>query len=126
LGATDGHAKNFSVFLGPGGRFYMTPFYDIMTAQPSLDAHQIFHKQMKLAMAAGKQHYAMEYIQPRHFIQTTERAGLPGALAADAFKEIVEGTPAAMAAVEKQLPANFPDSIHASVRAGFLSRLQKA
>ena len=125
LGATDGHAKNFSVFLGPGGRFYMTPLYDILTAQPSLDAHQSVHKQMKLAMAVGKQHYAIEYIQPRHFIQTTERAGLPGALAADAFKEIVEAAPAAMTAVEKQLPADFPDSIHASVRAGFLSRLQK-
>jgi len=125
LGATDGHAKNFSLFLGPGGRFYMTPLYDILTAQPSLDAHRIVHKQMKLAMAVGKQHYAIEYIQPRHFIQTTERAGLPGALAADAFKEIVEGAPAAIAAVEKQLPTDFPDSIHASVRAGFLSRLQK-
>jgi hypothetical protein len=44
---------------------------------------------------------------------------------ADAFKEIVEGASAAMTAVEKQLPADFPDSIHASVRAGFLSRLQK-
>lgn len=40
LGATDGHAKNFSVFLHPGGRFGMTPLYDVMSAQPALDAHQ--------------------------------------------------------------------------------------
>jgi serine/threonine-protein kinase HipA len=38
LGATDGHAKNFSVFLSPGGRFRMTPLYDVLSAQPSLDA----------------------------------------------------------------------------------------
>ncbi len=44
LGATDGHAKNFSVFLGPGGRFRMTPLYDVLTAQPSLDADQILRK----------------------------------------------------------------------------------
>lgn len=25
IGATDGHAKNFSIFLGPGGRFRLTP-----------------------------------------------------------------------------------------------------
>jgi serine/threonine-protein kinase HipA len=29
LGATDGHAKNFSIFLGPGGRFSATPLYDV-------------------------------------------------------------------------------------------------
>jgi serine/threonine-protein kinase HipA len=41
LGATDGHAKNFSIFLGAGGRYRMTPLYDVLTAQPSLDAGQI-------------------------------------------------------------------------------------
>ncbi len=41
IGATDGHAKNFSVFLGPGGSYRLTPLYDVLTAQPSLDAHQI-------------------------------------------------------------------------------------
>jgi len=40
IGATDGHAKNFSIFLAPGGRYRLTPFYDVLTAQPSLDAHQ--------------------------------------------------------------------------------------
>ena len=38
MGATDGHAKNFSLFLGPAGRFYLTPIYDVLTAQPSLAA----------------------------------------------------------------------------------------
>jgi serine/threonine protein kinase HipA of HipAB toxin-antitoxin module len=38
LGATDGHAKNFSTHLSPGGRFRMTPLYDIVSAQPSVDA----------------------------------------------------------------------------------------
>lgn len=28
MGATDGHAKNFSIFLKPGGRFSPTPFHD--------------------------------------------------------------------------------------------------
>jgi serine/threonine-protein kinase HipA len=52
IGATDGHAKNFSLFLGPGGRFSMTPLYDVLTAQPSLDANQIRRNKFKLAMSA--------------------------------------------------------------------------
>jgi serine/threonine-protein kinase HipA len=82
IGATDGHAKNFSVFLGRGGRFHMTPFYDVLTAQPSLDNRQIGRKQMKLAMSVGdSRHYKIDDIKGRHFIQTAERAGLPGSLA---------------------------------------------
>ncbi len=34
LGAPDGHAKNFSVFLEPEGRFRLTPLYDVMSAWP--------------------------------------------------------------------------------------------
>src|SRR3546814_4950933 len=58
IGATDGHAKNFSIFLGPGGSYSLTPFYDVLSAQPSLDAGQVERKQMKLAMSVGdNNHY---------------------------------------------------------------------
>ena len=126
LGATDGHAKNFSVFLGPGGRFRLTPLYDVLTAQPSLDAHQIHQKQMKLAMSVGRnRHYAMEYIQGRHFTQTSERAGLPEPIVRDALAEIGQGAEAALTKVENQLPSHSFEKLHASVQAGFLSRLKK-
>ena len=60
IGATDGHAKNFSIFLGPGGSYRLTPLYDVLSAQPSLDARHIERKQMKLAMAVGEtNHYRM-------------------------------------------------------------------
>ena len=32
LRAIDGHAKNFSLFLNPGGRFQLTPLYDVLSA----------------------------------------------------------------------------------------------
>jgi serine/threonine-protein kinase HipA len=50
LGATDGHAKNFSLFLTPGGRYHMTPLYDVTSAQPSFDSNQIRHNQFVSAM----------------------------------------------------------------------------
>lgn len=104
----------------------MTPFYDVLTVQPSLDARQIVRKQMKLAMSVGKtSHYAVDYIQGRHFIQTAERAGLPGTIASDALEEIFKDTNQAMKAVEKQLPSGFPEALPVSVRKGFLSRLSK-
>ncbi len=50
LGATDGHAKNFSIFIGPGGSYRLTPLYDVLTTQPILDRKQVNRKHMKLAM----------------------------------------------------------------------------
>ncbi len=44
IGATDGHAKNFSISFFPGGRFRMTPFYDVLTVQPNVDAREIERK----------------------------------------------------------------------------------
>jgi len=125
IGGTDGHAKNVSIFLGPGGRFHLTPFYDVLTAQPSLDARQIERKQMKLAMSVGEsRHYRIDEIKGRHFTQTVERAGLPGSLAVAALEEVAKAGESAMKKVEKELPSGFPQKIHASVKAALTSRLQ--
>jgi len=126
IGATDGHAKNFSIFLGPGGRFYLTPLYDVLTAQPSLDSRQIERKQMKLAMSVGNsRHYKIEDISGRHFIQTAERAGVPGAIASEALAEVANISKKAMSTLEKQLPRDFPEKIHISVGGALFSRLNR-
>ncbi len=36
LAAPDGHAKDFSIFLEGGGRYRLTPLYDVMSAYPVL------------------------------------------------------------------------------------------
>jgi serine/threonine-protein kinase HipA len=73
IGAPDGHAKNFSVFLLPGGRFRLTPFYDVLSGQPSADAGEIHRNRFKLAMSVGG-HYRMDEIGGRHFVETAARA----------------------------------------------------
>ncbi len=124
IGATDGHAKNFSLFLRPGGRFALTPLYDILSAQPSLEARQIEKKHMKLAMSAGdRRHYVLERIAERHFRQTAEKAGMPAALVNEAIREIHERAEPALQAVANTLPAGFPESIHAAVGRGVRARL---
>jgi len=126
IGATDGHAKNFSVFLGPGGIFNLTPIYDVLTAQPSAEARRIERKQMKLAMSVGDgRHYKIDEIEGRHFIQTVKRARLPESLAHGALQEIGLAADSAIKTTEKQLPDGFPKEIHQSVTDGVSSRLRK-
>ncbi len=72
LAAIDGHAKNFSIFLTPGG-YKLTPLYDVMSAAPYPEYSD--HK-IKLAMALGNSHYRIKEIQPGHFYQTGQKAGL--------------------------------------------------
>ena len=55
IGAVDGHAKNFSVFLTPNNGFRLTPIYDVMSAEMAFEAKQIRHKDYRLAMSLGKQ-----------------------------------------------------------------------
>lgn len=126
LGATDGHAKNFSIFLGPRGRFRLTPLYDVISAQPSLDHHQITRKEMKLAMSVGdNRHYSLDEIEGRHFQQTAKRTRLPDTLAVEALREVLELAPKALQQMEAQLPAGFPPQIHDSIARGVKARLPK-
>jgi serine/threonine-protein kinase HipA len=123
LGATDGHAKNFSITLGPGGRFRLTPLYDVLSAQPSLDAGQIQQKKFKLSMYVGKnRHYCVSTIMPRHFRQTAELAGVGSPLMRSIFEDLAANTEKQTDAVINTLPRGFPDQLITSVRAAIKRR----
>lgn len=112
IGATDGHAKNFSVFLSPGGSYRMTPLYDILTAQPALNARQIERKQMKMAMSVGNsRHYRFDQIHGRHFVQTAMRAGLSKKRATAIVADIEAKAPVALEMAAKTLPKGFPMAV---------------
>ncbi len=73
LAAIDGHAKNFSVFLAPGG-YRLAPLYDVMSAEPY---PEFPIQKTRLAMAVGERgYYRINQIQLRHFYQTGRKAGL--------------------------------------------------
>lgn len=125
LGAMDGHAKNFSIFLTPGGRFHLTPLYDVMSAQPNVDANQIQWNKMKLAMAAGdNRHNVINTIAPRHFLQTAKKCGVPEAMVQDIFDEIVNDAPIAIDTVLADLSEDFPEAVAQSVIEGMRRRLK--
>ncbi len=125
IGATDGHAKNFSIHLLPGGRFRLTPLYDIMSAQPNVDAGQIQHNRMKLAMAVGdKRHYTINSIMPRHFLQTADRCGLSTDFAQSILDEIQSNAERAIDTTLAELPPDFPESVSAPIITGVRRRLR--
>jgi serine/threonine-protein kinase HipA len=124
LGATDGHAKNFSIHLSPGGRFRLAPLYDVLSAQPYLDSGQIRHNQMKMAMAIGdNRHYVLKRIHPRHFIQIATSNGI-GAPAIDAvFEEFSRMAGTVIDQTLDGLTGDFPESLANSVITGLRGRL---
>ena len=125
LGATDGHAKNFSIFLKPGGRFRMTPLYDVMSAQPAVDAGQLRENGFKLALAVGdSRRYAIGTILPRHFAQTAAREGIPARQIDEICGELSEGAEPALETVLKSLPRDFPADLADSIANGFRRRLR--
>ncbi|WP_135213203.1 type II toxin-antitoxin system HipA family toxin [Vitreimonas flagellata] len=123
LGATDGHAKNFSIFLSQGGRFKMTPLYDILSVQPCVDANQIPWNKYKMAMAAGNsRHYGVNALQPRHFVETAQKSGVAQDRAVLLFEGVRARLPAAIDKVRGALPAEFPDALADSISNGALKR----
>lgn len=121
LGATDGHAKNFSIFLMPGGRFSATPLYDVLSVEPNLAKRQIDRREMRLAMAVGdRRRYRVDEIAPRHFLQTAVRCGYGGdEMAAVLHALQLQAVPAferALATVPQALPADLVDPIGEAIR----------
>lgn len=125
MGATDGHAKNFSIFLRPGGRYSLTPFYDVLSAQPAFDKGQIQQNKFRLAMSAGKnRHYRISEIMGRHFVQSGKAAGLGSTALRQIIESILDKAQDASARARADMPDDFAEGIHESVAAAIDSRLQ--
>lgn len=124
IGATDGHAKNFSIFLEPGGRFSLTPFYDVLSAQPAADRGQIAPPKFRLAMPAGtSRHYRLSEVMGRHFVQTGKAAGLGADLMRRAISELLDLETNAVSQARAAMPADFADEVHDSIAAAIDRRL---
>jgi len=120
LGATDGHAKNFSIALRPGG-FSMTPLYDVLSAQEAVDNGQIRQNRMRLAMALDG-HYRINEVVPRHFVQAAKAMGFGVALAEETLAEAAGQVEDALARTLSGLPEGFPASLVEAVAGGIRSR----
>ncbi|RAN37985.1 type II toxin-antitoxin system HipA family toxin [Hyphomonas sp. GM-8P] len=123
IGATDGHAKNFSLFLTPGGRYRMTPLYDIMSLQPNYAAKQLRRKEFRLAMAVGdSRDYLVEKILPGHFLQEAKSAGMDQNQVRDLFGDLANSAEGAFERATTNMPDGFPQHIAEPIGAGLRKR----
>ncbi len=120
LGATDGHAKNFSIALRPGG-FRMTPLYDVLSAQKAVDDGQIRQNRMRLAMAVAG-HYRINEVVPRHFLHAAKAAGYGVAMAEEILVGIASQIEPALAKTIAGLPSGFPPSLAEAIASGVRRR----
>lgn len=124
LAAIDGHAKNFSIFIEAEGRYKLTPLYDIISAYPLLRTRQLERQKITMAMALyGKnRHYHWDKLQPRHFLSTAEKVGLPVGQVRNLFSEMMARVDTVIDKVGEELPAGFPDDIADSIFKGMRDR----
>jgi len=123
LGATDGHAKNFSIAHGPGGAFRLTPLYDVLSAQPVVDAGRISQNQFTLAMSLGDNNRRrMDVITMRHFQQTEAACKLPIGTTDQVRSDILAALPRAFQAANKTVSQGVPDELIGTIAAGITKR----
>ena len=133
LAAPDGHAKNFSLFLETGGRYRLTPLYDIMSAWPVIGngPKQFQLQKVKLAMAVRSKnaHYKMATIQRRHWNEVAKVNGVGENFEA-VIQQFITQAPTAIEAVAKRVPSGFPqivsDTIFDGIRAQIVRLGQQA
>ena len=121
LAASEGHAKNFSIRLLSGGRYQLTPLFDILSIWPVIGrgAKKIAWHKARLAMSVrGKnKHYLMKDIQCRHFNETAARCGL-GENAEPFIQEILAATSKVIESVQAEIPKGFPKHVLESILDG--------
>ncbi len=123
LAAIDGHAKNFSLQIVPGG-FELAPLYDVLSAEPLIHKRQMSAKKIKMAMKIGKPgHYKVDEIYLRHWLQLEKHLGLPKGLVEKAVEDVIR--------LEKNLtntisfPKGFPEDVFDPILSGVEKRIKR-
>lgn len=118
IGATDGHAKNFSIYIDKGGSYRLTPFYDILSAYPLLGGKGLNIRKLKLSMglkATKGKKYEISKILPRHFLDTAKAVNFSQDTMQEIIDEMKDALPKAMLQVSTRLPEDFPKHIADSI-----------
>lgn len=107
LGATDGHLKNFSVHIDPGGYYQLAPFYDLLSAYPAVSATGLNKRKLKLAMglqASRGYKYHISKICLRHIEQTASQFGISNAECHEIVYAFLAQFSSALSSIDKRFP----------------------
>ncbi len=132
LSATDGHAKNFSLFLRAQGAFEMAPLYDVLSVYPMLGEGpgklSVHRARMAMAVRSKNAHWQVNKILLRHWQAVGARYGIVsprGFGVDDLIEKAVQHTPAAVQLVQTQLPQGFPMEVAEPIFNGLLDAAQR-
>jgi len=129
LAATDGHAKNFSIFHLPRSRFVATPVYDVLSAHPILGTgkNELARQRAKLAMAVrgSQNYYHIDQIRRRHWIHHARLAGLGETTAESIIEDVLDRADEAVRAVSQIIPDEFPEDIADAILQGVLAQCDR-
>lgn len=129
LAAIDGHAKNFSLQIRPGGAFALAPLYDVLSAHPVIGPgpRQFSPHDVKLAMAppgSRNRHYRLREILPRHWRTACAALQLPFN-PDEHIRQLQATLPGAMQRVADRLPGDFPERVRDKVFEGTAAALAR-
>jgi serine/threonine-protein kinase HipA len=120
MAATDGHAKNYSIFLQTGDAYITTPLYDVLSIFPYIghEPNQFRWRKAELALALRSKnvHYDLYSIQARHWHGLATQCG--GAHVWERMLRHVERVESALEGVERDLPHDFPERTWLSISRG--------
>ena len=124
IGASDGHAKNFSLQLGRRGRFRLAPLYDILSVAPVVHAGRLQRKRYRLAMSIDG-HYGIDEIVPRHFEAEGKASGLPRNRALELLAEMADRLGPALGRTTLGMADQVPAAVSEPIVADSLQRAEQ-
>lgn len=123
IGASDGHAKNFSLQLGRRGRFRLAPLYDILSVAPVVHAGRLQRKRYRLAMSIDG-YYGIDEIVPRHFEAEGKASGLPRNRALELLAEMADRLGPALERTTLGMADQVPAAVSEPITADSLQRAE--
>jgi serine/threonine-protein kinase HipA len=127
MAATDGHAKNFSIHLQRGDRYHMTPLYDVLSMWPYFgDAPSQFRRHkagLAMTVRSKNPHKYFHTVEARHWQYLAMKNGGPPVW--EAMQALAENVDGALAQVEGELPASFPQRTWAAISSGMRAEARR-
>jgi serine/threonine-protein kinase HipA len=127
LAATDGHAKNFSLAIQPGGAYRLTSLYDVLSAWPvighSADRIPVHRASLAMCLRGKHAHRKLLEIQARHWKALAGETGHAEAWLK--MVQLVETVPTALGRVGGALPEGFPMDVFDAIQAGMLGQCKR-
>jgi len=109
----DGHAKNFSVFIEPAGKYRLTPLYDIQSAYPAIAQNLLNAHHLKMAMPLKSKASPTHWHQIKRvdFLETAKQINYSVERAEAILDDMLARVNVVIAQVSSSLPQSFPKQV---------------